>query len=150
MSSYQLSDFLSSMNLKLGNRLVEIAKAMKPKYESGKSFHISALLRKNKISCLGWNNYNKHHLAHRFGAYRNYKGFTENYRPSIHSESSVAVKMGLDDLSDYTLVNIRINNNNQVALSAPCPNCFEQIILGLGIKKVFYSTNEGLFEQLHY
>lgn len=135
------------MNQKLASRLIEIARAMKPNLVSGKSWHITAIIKQGKIICVGWNNYNRLHPAHIFGEYKNYKGFTDKFRPGLHSEISALIKMGQEDLTGHILVNLRINNNNAVALSKPCPNC-EKILRSLLIKRVYYSTNTGEFEEL--
>ena len=136
------------MNQYICQKLIEVARAMKGEKSTGKSFHVTGIIRQNKIVCIGWNNYNKQHPAHRFGAYENYKGFTDRFRPGIHSEISAIIKMGQEDLSGYSMVNIRINNNFQVAMSKCCPNC-ERVIRQLGLKRLFYTTNLGNFEELN-
>lgn len=135
------------MNARLGNKAIEIARALRVEKISGKSFHVSFLARKNRIVCMGWNDYNKHHPYHKFGHYKNYKGFTDNYRPSLHGELSCIIRMGLEDLSDFTFINCRINNNDEVAMSKCCLNC-ERILRQVGVKDFYYTTNEGTFEKM--
>lgn len=135
------------MNPKIAQRLVEIAHAMKPDLSSGKSWHITAIVKQGKIICIGWNNYNRLHPAHIYGEYKNYKGFTDKFRPVLHSEISALIKLGQEDLTGYTMINLRINNLNQVALAKPCFNC-EKVLLGLNLKRIYYSTNLGTFEEL--
>lgn len=136
------------MNQKTYNRLVEIARALKPKAQTGYSFHISALFRKGKILSIGVNNYNRQHLAHRFGEYYPTK-FTASstYRASLHSECSLAIRAGLEDWCGCEMVNIRIDNNGNPANSKPCLNC-ARVVKALAPKRVFFSVAENLFEEM--
>ena len=134
------------MNQRIGEKLIELARAMKPRKATGQYFHISSLIRKNRIICVGWNDYTRYHPSYKFGNYENYKGFTNAYKPSIHSEISSIIRFGEEDLSEMTLVNIRIGNMNQVALSKPCFNC-QRVLKQLNIKRIYYSNNVGEFEE---
>lgn len=133
------------MNHRLYKRLVEISKALKPKVQSGQKAHFSYLIRKQRVMCIGWNNYNKIHPAHRFGEYKNSHKFTkDDYRASLHSEISLTCRAGLEDWSGYDLVNIRIDNNDAPAMSACCSNC-ARVVASLNPNNVFYSVDEETF-----
>ena len=134
------------MNSRTFNRLVEISKALKPRRQTGRAFITSFALRKNKISCISWNDYNKRHLEHKFGKYHNYKNLPGEYIASQHSESKLLIRLGEEDLSDYDICNIRINNNNDISLSCPCLNC-QKLLAGYNPKAIYYSTVNG-FEKL--
>lgn len=136
------------MNRKLFNRSIEIARALKPKLETGRSFHVSFAIKKGKIIKLACNNYNKLHNINRFPRYINWRNLPGEYKASLHSESALAIKMGEEDWSDYELLNIRIGNLNQPLNSCPCPNCLKSVIIPLQPKKVFYSDNEGSYKEL--
>lgn len=43
-----------------------------------------------------------------------------------------------------TLYIVRCDRHGEIKDSAPCVDCMK-VILGLGIKKIIYSTNEGKF-----
>jgi hypothetical protein len=136
------------MNQRIYNRCLEAAKALKPKVQSGKSFHASFLIRKSKIICIATNNYNKAHNHNRFGRYDNWKGFESEYRPCIHSEVQILIRNGETDISDCELLNIRVDNNKNANMSKCCPNCARLLLQIDGPpKKVFYSDGEGNLQQ---
>jgi deoxycytidylate deaminase len=136
------------MNNRLFNRLVEVSKAMKDRRQTGMRFHTTFFLKKSKIVCVGWNDYNKSHRSHKLGEYKAHKFCKDAYRPSIHSECAAVIKFGETDLSNYEICNVRIDNNSDISLSKPCPNCMK-LITSLSPKKIFYSTPNG-FEELAY
>lgn len=135
------------MNAKLGIRLIEIAKAMKAQKATGRAFHVSAITKGRKIMCLGWNNYLKGHSSKRFGKYDNWRNLPNEYLPCRHAETDALIKFGETDLSDYTIINVRVSNNQEIKLSKPCPNC-QRVLLETNCRRIFYSTNEGSFEEL--
>lgn len=118
-------------------RLEEITRSLKPTHQTGKSFHATFVYNKNKLICTAHNNYNKLHPYHRFGSYVPTKHEKGNYIPGIHSEVAALLKMGQDDCSDLTFINIRIDNNDDVAISKPCPNC-QNLLDSIGYKKIVY------------
>lgn len=128
------------MNKKIVNRYIEVARALKPKSQSGKSFHITCIFDKSKILSLGINDYKKEHRRHLFGSYKPTKG-SGSYIPGIHSEMSALLKLGEEDCSKFTFLNIRIDNNFRPAMSKPCLNC-QKILNQIGYKKIFYTTGD--------
>lgn len=130
------------------DRLVEISRALKDEKQTGRYFHTTIVLRKNKILCISINNYLKTHpgtinYVSRFGN-------THTYIASQHSEQIAYNKMirhGFD-CSDLVFVNIRITNGNQLGLSAPCPNCFSRFVQVHGYKRFYYSNEFGGFSQI--
>jgi deoxycytidylate deaminase len=132
------------VNAKLGKRLIEISKALKPQKATGSKFHCSFAIRQNKIACIGWNDYNKPHCEKRFGKYENHKGFETEYRASRHAESHLLIRLGEENLDGYEIVNVRISNNNEPIMSRPCINCARMFLsLDRPPRKVFYSDNSG-------
>ena len=118
-------------------RLEDITRALKPLSQTGKSFHTTFIYRGNKLLTIGVNNYSKLHPHHKYGVYapRYNDGL---YVSGIHSEISAIVKLGLEDCSAYTFINIRINNNNSVAISKPCKNCYSVLRNQVGFKAIWY------------
>lgn len=135
------------MNLKTYLRAVEISRALKPSRQTGSRFHTSVLIRKNRIVCLGINDYNRTHLSHRFGEYKSFKFPDADYRPSLHSECSLAIRAGLESWDGLEMLNVRIDNNGAVVNSCPCLNC-RRVVRALGPKRVFYSVGEEAFAEL--
>lgn len=118
------------------NRLESITRALKPKYQTGRSFHATFVFNKNKLICIANNDYSKLHPYHKFGVY---KAATANdkYIAGIHSECAAVIKLGLEDCSHLTFVNTRINNHDQVAISKPCANC-ARLLNQIGYKHLWY------------
>jgi deoxycytidylate deaminase len=127
-------------------RCVEITKGLKPQKQNGRSFHTTFIFHKARILSIGYNDYKKLHPYHRLGKYVGYKTNPENYQPCLHSEISAILKLGEEDLSKYSFVNVRIDGKNNLALSKPCPNC-ERVLRQVGFKRLFYSSENG-FEEL--
>ena len=118
-------------------RLEEIARALKPVYQSGRTFHVTAVYKKNKMLCIAHNNYNKKHPYHKFGVYKPLKDGSENYTAGIHSECAALIKLGMEDCSDLTFVNIRIGSDGKTAISKPCDNC-QRVLDQVGHKKIWF------------
>jgi deoxycytidylate deaminase len=128
-------------------RLVEIAKAMKPAGWRGRSFHVSFVLQKSKVVAVGTNSYHKRNrICLTYKPQRASLGGNP-YIPSIHSEIEATAKVKFSDFDNFTLVNIRVNNNGQLANSCPCANCAFHLGRMTHITKVFYSNNEGGFNR---
>ncbi len=126
-------------------RLVEISRALKDEKQTGRAFHTTFALRKNRIVNIGFNDYNKTHPL--TINYKNRFGNSYNYVSGIHSESCVVSRLKMDDLSEFTFVNIRIMNDGNLGMSAPCSNC-HQLLLKYGVCKLFYSNTLGGFSKL--
>jgi hypothetical protein len=118
-------------------RLEEITRALKPTKQTGKCFHTTFAFKGNKMLAIGYNNYNKLHPHHKFGVYEPTKDLNSNYTAGIHSEISCLIKLGVEDCSDITFVNVRIDNNDKPAVSKPCANC-ECILEQVGNRKVWF------------
>lgn len=127
-------------------KCVEITKGLKPQKQNGRSFHATFIFDKKRLVSIGYNDYKKHHPYHKVGKYIGYKSNPENYQPCLHSEISAILKLGEEDLSRYSFVNVRIDGNNKIALAKPCPNC-ERVLRQTGFKKLFYSSEKG-FEEM--
>ena len=127
------------MNTKLYNRCISIAKALKSDSQSGRAFHTSFAIDHGRIIKIGINSYTKLYDS-RFGKYKS-KYSTFDYIPGIHSEIDLALKLGETNWRGLEILNIRIDNNNNAALSKPCDNCGKIIRAQFMPKKLFYSTS---------
>lgn len=127
-------------------RLVDISKALKPEMESGRAFHTTFIIKKSRIVSIGHNKYNKTHPK---TLTLNYKGEgDESYCPNVHSELAAWLKLGEEDCSNYSFVNVRIDRNNVVGMSKPCGGC-RQLLNQTGFKKFYYTNAAGTFEELN-
>ncbi len=123
-------------------RLEEITRSLKPVHQTGKSFHATFVYNKNKLICTAHNNYNKMHPYYKFGKYKATKNNNNKYIPGIHSEVAALLKMGSSNCTSLTFVNIRIDNNNNVAISKPCPNC-QNLLDSIGYKNLWYYNGKN-------
>lgn len=103
-------------------------------------------IKKSRIVCIATNNYEKKHNERRFGKYENWKGFQDEYRPCVHSETMLLIRLGEEDLRDYELLNIRIDNNGKANMSKACPNC-ARTLQGFAPRRMFYSDPDGNLQQ---
>ena len=103
---------------------------------NGRSRHISFLLNGKKIESIGFNSQIKTHtLCHK----HNY------WKDHIHSEVHAVIKCKRIHLIDgFSLWNIRIDRHGNIRISKPCDRCME-FIKKIGIKKVYYTKNNGEF-----
>ena len=118
-------------------RLEEITRALKPISQNGRNFHTTFVYWGNKLLVIANNDYKKIHPYHVFGPYKPLKNETENYKAGIHSEISSLIKLGLEECSHLTFVNIRIDNDNMPAISKPCGNC-SKVMNDIGFKTFWY------------
>ena len=79
------------------------------------------------------------------GKYVGYKKNPENYSPCLHSEVSAIIRLGENDCSKYTFVNVRIDNNNKINIAKPCQNCMN-VLAAVGFKKILYTTKDNFRE----
>lgn len=117
-------------------RLETITRALKPMHQTGRAFHTTFVFNKKKLVCIANNDYSKQHRYHKFGHYKS-KYFVGNYSAGVHSECSAIIKMGIEDCSHLTFINVRIDNTDNVAVSKPCSNC-AALLMQLGYKKLWY------------
>jgi deoxycytidylate deaminase len=97
---------------------------------------------------IGINHPNKTHPRNLKFGYRNKRNQPINNIIGIHSELAAVIKLGRQDLNDLDIVNTRIDRNDQLALAKPCVGC-QDMLKQLGINRIFYSGNNGKFEQLY-
>ena len=61
---------------------------------------------------------------------------------------SAVIKLGEEDCSGLTLINTRINRNDELDYSAPCSGC-RDMIKQLNFKNVYYSFDSAKFVKLN-
>jgi deoxycytidylate deaminase len=131
------------MNEKRFNRLIEIAKALRPLNHNNRCYHVTCILKKNKILSIGINNSKTHTRNLQFDYFA--KNGTDLRREvGLHSEISAIIRGGREDYSDCVFVNIRINSEGKLLYSAPCRGC-RSCLYQTGYKRLYYSTNSGEF-----
>ena len=129
------------MNKHLAMRTLDLAKAMCPINFERRASHIAFLIKGRKIVHVGMNTAKSHPRT------REHK-YLEYQHTGVHAELNVCIKSGKEDLSKYKLVIIRVNRNDEITNSKPCPGC-QSVISQFAVGEVWYSTDKGEFEKLN-
>lgn len=117
-------------------KAVQIAFAMSPLVREHRCSHFAFLVKKNRINHIGFNKLKSHP--------RN-RDFPYGPLAGLHAELDSVLKSGKEDLSDYSMLVLRINKNNLLDFSKPCNGC-AGLIKQVGIREVTFSTSSGGFE----
>ena len=126
--------------------MIELTKSLMPNNYSYKSFHTTFALYKKKIIKIG---INKPKHTHPFNLQFDYLDRQQNnisHEVGLHSELSCFLKLGSEDTSNLTFVNVRVDKNNELNYSKPCHGC-QQALKLFGFKKMYYSCIGGKFEE---
>lgn len=107
-----------------------------------KHYKIGAVVVMNHriISSASNSNSKTHPLQKKYNKYR----FTDEGDHKQHAELAALVPLIRDgmDLSNAAIYVYRVHKNGTLAMSRPCPSCM-QLIKDVGIKRVFYTTENG-------
>jgi deoxycytidylate deaminase len=129
-------------------KFVEISHALINKHSADlRCRHFSFIIDKNKIVSIGLNSLKTHPKNLKYN-YVNKNNQSISNIVGTHSELSAVIKLGEEDCSGLTLVNTRINRNDELDFSAPCSGCLD-MIKQLNFKNIYYSNTEGRFEKLY-
>lgn len=129
------------------SKIIEVSYALINKHHADlRCRHFSFILDRNRIISIGLNSSKTHPKNLKYNYVNKLK---ENISDIVgtHSELNAVIKLGQEDCSKLTLVNTRINRNNDLDYSAPCSGCSD-MIKQLNFKEVYYSNNEGEFEKI--
>lgn len=118
-----------------------LPKAKQSRCTRNKFYHFAFGYHRNNLLAIGQNNPEKTHtqalvLSQRFN--------TNLKHPYLHAETDLISRLWGKYYIDENLkmVVIRLNKRGELRDSKPCANC-GKIIKGLGIKKVWWSTENG-------
>lgn len=129
------------------NKIIEVSYALINKHNADlRCRHFSFILDKSKIISIGLNSLKTHPKNLKY----NYVNkLNENISDIVgtHSELSAVIKLGEEDCSGLTLVNTRINRNEELDFSSPCSGCLD-MIKQLNFKNVYFSNAQGKFDKL--
>lgn len=88
-------------------------------------------------------------ISESFNQVRGYKKIKPEFRKwhnSLHAEQA-AVLRAKRDLKGCSMLVLRIDSSNVIKMSKPC-DCCSNYIKYVGISKVFYSTEDGVIEEM--
>jgi deoxycytidylate deaminase len=100
------------------------------------------IVHNNDIISVGFNRIKSHPIQKKYNIYRGFR----NENSYIHAEMAALVKTKHLDLKGASIYISRNNGNGENAICKPCAACMKAI-LDRGIRKIFYTTNEG-YEEL--
>lgn len=105
----------------------------------------SVIVYKNKIISFGWNFENKTNpIQEKYNKLRNYKVDVRNTKSALHAEFSAMLKIKYMDI-DFSKINMfvyREKKDGTTGYARPCEACMG-LAKKLGIKNIFYTTNDG-------
>jgi cytidine deaminase len=116
------------------NKIIKIARALKPLQQHFRSFHLAAIYKKNQLISIGTNTQKTHPKTIEYG----YPFPAE----SVHAECLAVIRGRLEDYSGYDLIVVRINNRNELALSKPCKYC-QHLLNKMNFNSIIYSGENG-------
>lgn len=130
------------------NKIIEVSYALINKHNADlRCRHFSFILDRNKIISIGLNSSKTHPKNLKYN-YVNKMNQNISDIVGTHSELSAVIKLGEEDCSSLTLVNTRINRNDELDFSAPCSGCLD-MIKQLNFKNVYFSNVQGKFDKLN-
>lgn len=119
-------------------KLIEISRALRRDKHSTRTFHATFIYKGPKILSIGVNSAKTHPRALKY----NY-----HCQPNTHSELSALLKLGREDCTDLTFVNVRLTKDGKTGVSRPCKGCLD-MLNQVGFKRIIYSINDGRFIEL--
>ncbi len=128
------------MKPRILKRAIETAHALCPtNWKNVNNSHIAFLVKKNKITKIGWNRRRTHPEISKHPYHEGYVG--------THAELDVILKSGEDNLEDHSMIVLRVDRKGRLANSKPCPGCLS-LIKSYSLNNVYFSNTEGQIEKL--
>ena len=121
--------------------LIKITQSLKREFQNGRHFHATIAVKGGNIIAIGHNDYQKEHPRKVYGNYIPKNGNKASYRACLHSEIACLKQIQhRDDLHKVTLINIRIDNNGNLANAKPCINC-KRVLKNFKFKRIYYTID---------
>ena len=115
-------------------KAIQIAKNLCPVNREMRSSHIAFLIKSNTIEKIGINKRRTHPEISKHPYHEGHVG--------IHAELDCVLKAGKEDLIDYKMLVLRIDRNDKLNMSKPCPGCLI-LIDQFNVGEVWYSNKNG-------
>lgn len=135
--------------MNIQNRITEIGFALfNPKTHGARTFHLSAIINKNRILSLATNSAKTHPLNIRnpkFG----FDGKEITDTKGTCSELAAFIKAknkGNIDFGRCSLINIRIDREGKLRNSRPCFSC-SNLIKYMALRSVYFTDDVGNFQK---
>ncbi len=128
---------MTHISAKITKNLEQIARALKPRVQTHRSFHLAAIYYKNDLLALSVNHYQKTHPKAKQLGY---------FDSRIHAEFGAVIKAGEENFRKCKMFVLRIDNNNKLNNSAPCKFC-QKMLSMIEIGQVFCTNSVGCWEE---
>jgi len=125
--------------MKKYNKFIEISRALYRSDHPLRTFHTTFIIKNKRIMSIGINNPKTHPRTLLYNYHEGQYG--------THSELSAVIKLGYEDCSELTFVNVRLLKDLTVVNSKPCQGCLD-MMNQLDYNEFYYTTNDGKFETL--
>ena len=124
------------------DKYIRVVQALKAQFQTGQHFHCTLAVKGGNILAIGMNDYQVEHPLKKFGKYLQRKDDNRKvYKPRLHSEIACLKQiLHRDDLHKITLINIRIDNQNNLANAEPCDNC-KRVLSNYKFKRIYFTIN---------
>jgi len=119
---------------KLAKRAIQIAQNLCPTNREMRASHVAFLIKSNKIEKIGVNKRRTHPEISKHPYHEGHVG--------IHAELDCILKINKEDLSDYEMLVLRVDKNNNLAMSKPCSGC-QSLLNQFNIKEIWYSDKNS-------
>lgn len=122
------------MRQKTLKRAVQIAHTLCPTNLEMRASHVAFLIKSGKIEKIGVNKRRTHPEISKHPYHEGHVG--------IHAELDCILKINKEDLSDYEILVLRVDKNNNLAMSKPCSGC-QSLLNQFNIKEIWYSDKNS-------
>jgi len=112
----------------------QIARSLCPTNREIRTSHIAFLIKSSIIQKIGINKKRTHPATKSHPYHEGNVG--------IHAELDCLLKMDKEDLSGYSMLVIRVDNNGKLNMSKPCKGC-QSLLQQFNVKEVWYSDSKG-------
>jgi len=125
-------------------RFFEIARNVSKRSTHPRVFIGAIVVHKNTIIGEGANLFKSHPIQKKYNKFN--PKMKENENHFIHAEISAIIHAGTTNLEGCFLYVYREDKKGKLAMCHPCPSCMA-LIKATGIKKIYYTTNDGFCEE---
>ena len=135
--------------MKMFDKIKEIAFAFDKNSFPSKNLHLSFLIYKGRIISIGQNSKKTHPINLRNRKISKEGVDISTFKGVCSEWSAISKLKNLTNIPAHkcSLINIRINKNNDIRMSRPCCGCLS-LLAFFDISNVFYSNEKGEFEHL--
>ena len=141
---FYLNYILLKMEKAKINLFFDMARSVAMQSNSYKCHLGCVAIYRGKVIVSGYNSEKTHPMQMKYNKYRKNKIFKDGFLPTLHSEMKMLIELKKYDIN-FKKVKVfvyRIRKDQDFGMARPCPACMKAI-KDFGIKKIYYTTNDG-------